>query len=174
MNTKIESIIYKLPTKSRPQLAWEPRCRDGSRRGLVCGCKCGCGHQPVCPGLGPGDEAPLLSWDPGDPGSHPVGTEQVLSHPEIMQMFAGLFRILWFYVLSLSHLVWSGECFVVVVVAQSPSRIWPFVPHGLQHVRLLCPPLSPGICSNSCPLSRWCRPIISSSVAPFSSCLNLT
>ena len=44
-------------------------------------------------------------------------------------------------------------------------------PHGLQHARLLCPSLSPGACSNSCPLSQWCHPTISSSVVPFSSCL---
>ena len=43
-------------------------------------------------------------------------------------------------------------------------------PFGLQHARLPCPPLSPRVCSNSCPLTRWCHPIISSSVAPFSSC----
>ena len=43
--------------------------------------------------------------------------------------------------------------------------------HGLQHMRLLCPPLPPGACSNSCPLSWWCQPTISSSVTPFSSCL---
>ena len=42
--------------------------------------------------------------------------------------------------------------------------------HVLQHTRLLCPPLSPGICSNSRPLSWWCHPTISSSVTPFSSC----
>ena len=42
-------------------------------------------------------------------------------------------------------------------------------PHGLQHVRLPCPLLSLGVCSNSCPLGRWCHPTISSSVAPFSS-----
>ena len=42
-------------------------------------------------------------------------------------------------------------------------------PHGLQHPRLPCPP-SPGACSNLCPLSRWCRPTISSSVVPFSFC----
>ena len=41
-------------------------------------------------------------------------------------------------------------------------------PHGLQHARLPCPSLSPGICSNSCPLSQWCHPTISSSVTPFS------
>ena len=44
-------------------------------------------------------------------------------------------------------------------------------PHGLQHTRLICPSLSPGACSNSCPLSQWCHPTISSSVPPFSSCL---
>jgi len=42
-------------------------------------------------------------------------------------------------------------------------------PHRLQHTRLLCPSPSPGVCSNSCPLSRWCHPTISSSVNPFSS-----
>ena len=44
-------------------------------------------------------------------------------------------------------------------------------PHGLQHDRLPCPSLSPGVCSNSCLLSRWCYPAISPSFAPFSSCI---
>ena len=44
-------------------------------------------------------------------------------------------------------------------------------PHGLQHIRLPCPSLTPGSCSNSCPLSWWCHPTISSSIVPFSSCL---
>ena len=44
-------------------------------------------------------------------------------------------------------------------------------PHGLQHARLPCPSPTPGAYSNSCPLSRWCHPTISSSVIPFSSCL---
>ena len=43
-------------------------------------------------------------------------------------------------------------------------------PHGLQHVRLPCPSPSPGACSDLCPLSQWCHPIILSSVAPISSC----
>ena len=43
-------------------------------------------------------------------------------------------------------------------------------PHGLWLVWLLCSSLSPRVCSNSCPLSQWCRPTISSSVIPFSSC----
>ena len=44
-------------------------------------------------------------------------------------------------------------------------------PHGLQHTRLLCPSLAPGVGSNLCPLSWWCHPTISSSVAPFFTCL---
>ena len=43
-------------------------------------------------------------------------------------------------------------------------------PHKLQHTGVPCPSLSPGVCSNSCPLSQWRHPTISSSVAPFSSC----
>ena len=45
--------------------------------------------------------------------------------------------------------------------------------HGLQHVRLPCSSPTPRIYSNSCPLSRWCDPTNSSSVIPFSSCLQL-
>ena len=44
-------------------------------------------------------------------------------------------------------------------------------PHGVQHIRLPYPSLSPRVCSNSCPLSQWCHPTVSSSVIPFSSCL---
>ena len=47
-------------------------------------------------------------------------------------------------------------------------------PHGLQHSRPPCPPPTPGVYSNSCPLSQWCHATISSSVEPFSSCLNLS
>ena len=43
-------------------------------------------------------------------------------------------------------------------------------PHELQHIRLTCPSLSPGVCSNSYPLSQWCHPTISSSIVTFSSC----
>ena len=48
------------------------------------------------------------------------------------------------------------------------DSLWP---HGLQHVRLPHPSPAPGACSNPCPLSKWCHPAISSSVIPFSSCL---
>ena len=45
------------------------------------------------------------------------------------------------------------------------NSLWP---HGLQHARLPCPSSSPPVCSDSCPLSWWCHPTISSSVVPFS------
>ena len=48
------------------------------------------------------------------------------------------------------------------------DSVWP---HGLQHARLPCPSPTLGACSNSCPLSWWCHLTISSSVIPFSSCL---
>ena len=63
------------------------------------------------------------------------------------------------------------SCFVFIVVVQSLSRVWSLWPHGLHHARLLCPSLSPGLCSDSRPLSRGCYLTASSSAAPFSSCL---
>ena len=57
----------------------------------------------------------------------------------------------------------------IIVVIQSLSCDW-ITPRALQHTRPPCPPLSPGVCSNACPLSRWCHPTISSSVSPLSSC----
>ena len=45
------------------------------------------------------------------------------------------------------------------------DSLWP---HGLQHTRLPCPPLSPRVCSNSCPLNWWCCLIISFSAVLFS------
>ena len=47
------------------------------------------------------------------------------------------------------------------------DSLWP---HELQHARPPCPSPTPGVYSNSCPLSWWCHPTISSSVIPFSSC----
>ena len=44
-------------------------------------------------------------------------------------------------------------------------------PHGLHLTSLPCPLPTPGACSNSCPSSWWCHPTISSSVVPFSTCL---
>ena len=54
--------------------------------------------------------------------------------------------------------------FSLSVVSDS---LWP---HGPQHTRPSCPSSTSGAYSNSCPLSLWCHPTISSSVVPFSSC----
>ena len=58
---------------------------------------------------------------------------------------------------------------IITCVQFSPSVVsnclWP---HGLQHARPPCSSPTPRICSNSCPLSWWCHPTISSSVVPFS------
>ena len=59
----------------------------------------------------------------------------------------------------------DGHQFSRSVVSDS---VWP---HGLQHTRPPCPSPTPEACSNPCPSSRWCHPTISSSVVPFSSCL---
>ena len=48
------------------------------------------------------------------------------------------------------------------------NSLWP---HELQHARPPCPSPTPRVYSNSCPSSQWCRPTISFSVIPFSSCL---
>ena len=59
----------------------------------------------------------------------------------------------------------SSAQFIHSVVSNS------FRPHGLQHTRLPCPSSAPGACLNPCPWSQWCHSTISSSVIPFSSCL---
>ena len=70
------------------------------------------------------------------------------------------------HVFAIIHL-----CTICLVVVQSHSHVQLLRPHQLQHVSF--PVLHPlqGACSNSCPLNQWCYPTISSSVIPFSSCL---
>ena len=55
--------------------------------------------------------------------------------------------------------------FIHSVISDS---LWP---NGMQHTRSTCSSPTPSINSDSCPRSRWCHPTISSSVIPFSSCL---
>ena len=100
-----------------------------------------------------------------------------------------------YYGFSTSH-IWTWEldykerwapnwCFWIVVLEktlESPldcKQIQPcglvsrsiMRPHGLQHARLPCPSPTPRAYSNSCPSSQWCHPTISSTVLPFSFCL---
>ena len=64
--------------------------------------------------------------------------------------------------------LWMDSSFQFSSVAQLCLTLWP---HEPQHARPPCPSPTPGVYPNSCPLSRWCQPTISSSVVPFSSCL---
>ena len=70
--------------------------------------------------------------------------------------------------------LWS-ELWLTVSVqfssVQSFSHVQIFRLHGWQHTRPPCPSPTPRVSPNSCPLSWWCHPTISSSVIPFSSCL---
>ena len=66
-------------------------------------------------------------------------------------------------------MVTKGERFSSVQFSHSvmSDSLWP---HGPQHARPPCLSPTPRVYSNSCPLSQWCHPTISSSVIPFSSC----
>ena len=69
-------------------------------------------------------------------------------------------RVLEWGAIAFSNLIVWMHCNPVCCccsVVQSYLTLWS---HGLQHNRLPCPSLSPGVCSNSCPLSRWCHPTI--------------
>ena len=75
-----------------------------------------------------------------------------------------------------SWVLWCTSCTVNVSKFQSAQFSCSVVSnslrlHGLQHTKPLCPSPVPGVYSDSCPLSQWCHPTISSSVVPFSSCL---
>ena len=72
-----------------------------------------------------------------------------------------LIFMFWCKGLKVDCLCLQRYCYCPVV--KSCPTLWP---HELQHARLPCPSPSPWICSNSCPLSQWCHPIISSSIAP--------
>ena len=61
-----------------------------------------------------------------------------------------------------------------VVVVQLPSPVWLFGLRGRQHTGLPCSLSSPGVHSDSCPLSWWCQPTISSSIAPSPPALSLS
>ena len=88
-----------------------------------------------------------------------------MSHQEYAESSAELSAALPKSVLRNYVLVISSVQFIRSVVSDSLR------PHGLQHTRPPCPSPTHGVYSNSCPLSRRCHSTISSSVTPFSSCL---
>ena len=66
---------------------------------------------------------------------------------------------------------YSSDDWVIIFICCCSVVSNSLQPHGLQHSSFSCPLPSPGAHTNSCPLSCWCHPSISSSVNPFSSCL---
>ena len=80
-------------------------------------------------------------------------------------LMPSLFFLFFFLLyIQFSSVQFSSVQFICSVVFNSLQL------HGLQHSRPPCPSATPGIYPNSCPLSQWCHPTISSSVTPFSSC----
>ena len=106
-----------------------------------------------------GHNTPLLpssqtSWPPSTTGPNlqlplPVCWVSSAHMPPSSSYFA-FAAYIWFLLLLFSHSILSDS----------------LQPDGLQHTRLPGPPPSLGVCSNSCPLSRWCHPAISSSLVP--------
>ena len=68
--------------------------------------------------------------------------------------------------MQLSHSLYEEELLFSCSVMSDSLQ-----PHGLQNTRLPCSSPSPRACSTSCPLTQWCHQTISSSVIPFSSCI---
>ena len=92
--------------------------------------------------------------------------DQLLSLPPGCNMSAD-----WLVLTALC--LWAiAWCLYFRVQFSSVAQLSPTLrPQGLQHARPPCPSPTPRVYSNSCPLSRWCHPTISSFVVPFSSCL---
>ena len=92
-----------------------------------------------------------------------------VSHSQIyIQIKSNLNQIPLCFCVSETWQADSNFMFLLFSHSVVSDSLWP---QGLQHTRLPCPSSTPGACSNSCPLSQWCHPTISSSVIPFSSCL---
>ena len=77
--------------------------------------------------------------------------------------------VYYYYGFHNKYIMYSSHMLIIILFTPSvvSNSLWPY---GLQHTRLPCPSPSPGACSNSCPLSQWCHPTISTFVVPFSSC----
>ena len=116
------------------------------------------------------------SWDLSDPGVEPaspalagrffilshLGSPRYLINYNTFSLNNVIIPVSWILCLNW-HFKWSDQISHSVV----SDSLWP---HESQHARPPCPSPTPGVHSNSRPLSQWCHPAISSSVIPFSSC----
>ena len=121
------------------------------------------GKESAC-SVGDLDSIPGLGRSPGEGNSYPLQYSGLENSMECT--VHGVAESDTTERLSLTHGCIRSLC--CYSAAKSCSTLQP---HGLQHARLLCPPLSPWVCFNSCPLSWWYYLTISFSASPFSSCL---
>ena len=95
----------------------------------------------------------------------------VLSWIKVAGVSIPVFPRFWKKVFQLFTLEHDTSCGCVIssvwFISIAQSRLTLLWPHGLQHARPPCPSQSPGVYLNSCPLSQWWHPTISSSVIPF-------
>ena len=89
-----------------------------------------------------------------------------------MTLYAWIYRWKRFSILLIYTSVFMPVIPVPLLLLFSSSVVSDsLIPYGLQHARISCPSPPAGACWNSCPLSQWWHPTISSFVVPFSSCL---
>ena len=132
-----------------------------SWRGLCCiswGFPCGsAGRESAC-NAGDPSSIPGSERSPGEGKGYPLQYSGLENSMDCISLWSQT---------PLSDFHFSSVQFSRSVVSDS------LLPHELQHARPPCPSPTPGVYPNSCPLSWWCHPTISSSVVPFSSALNL-
>ena len=107
------------------------------------------------------------------------GKKDKSSNPTVKTLFGSFSRQAVENLFMTVMLNWKSEQFIIIYdiellwcssVQFSRSVVFNSLqPHGLQHIRPPCPSPTPRVYSNSCPLSQWCHPTISSFVMPFSS-----
>ena len=117
------------------------------------------------PGEGTGNPLHGLDW------RNPLENPQKEETGGLQPMGSQRVRYNWATSLSFTFIKGSKYAFIIARVHQfsSITQSRPILRHhGLQHARPPCPSPTPGVYSNSCPLSQWCHPTISSSVVPFS------
>ena len=85
-----------------------------------------------------------------------------------MHVFVYVCLYLYIHMHSYTYISFSNISSVHFSCSVMSDSLWP---HGLQYARPPCPSPTSEVYSNSCPLSGWCHPTISSSVVPFASCL---
>ena len=111
----------------------------------------------------------LLQQDlsnPGiEPGSLALQADSLLSELQGSPCYSVAMTIRLILCIGCFEKTISSVQFSCSVVSDS---LWTY---GLQQARILCPSPTSGAFSKSCPLSRWCHPTISSSVVPFTFCL---